>query len=421
MDCRKTYNIALRYVLENKWHHEKFLRSEAFNKHKMKTLLQKLFVSEAGIGKHKTWHLLLRTPKVPRQQAVYSLVTSLLAQRTKLEKRLVLVQKYPDARLLKMPFKFNPKFKSKKGWVNDSFCVEKRSFQILPGNKSFSFYKNIDTRASNEIVRSGFIVRKEKRKKQCIFREIKIEKGVLPDDVFSRDLRICFSHGSFSLMQSVTTVIEERTQKVCIDKESVCSLDPGVRKFLTGYSPEGSGFVLGCNTSKVLDKCIRRIDKRKDNLESRIWKERQIKTKKAKHKVYIYRKKYRKAQEKAQNVVKDFHYKSSHFLCQSFDTILYPYFNSQSCMQGKLNRLVKRRMNMLSFFKFLERLKQTSTFYPGVTIKRGSEAYTSKQCGGCGIINECLGANEVFKCKDCGLEADRDMHAARNILLRHLT
>ena len=222
-------------------------------------------------------------------------------------------------------------------------------------------------------------------------------------------------------MQSVTTVIAETTQTVCIDKESVRSLDPGVRKFLTGYSPEGSGFVLGCNTSKLLDKCIRRIDKRKDNLESRIWKERQIKTKKAKHKVYIYRKKYRKAQEKAQNVVKDFHYKSSHFLCQSFDTILYPYFNSQSCMQGKLNRLVKRRMNMLSFFKFLERLKQTSTFYPGVTIKRGSEAYTSKQCGGCGIINECLGANEVFKCKDCGLEADRDMHAARNILLRHLT
>ena len=322
------------------------------------------------------------------------------------------MQKYPNARLLKNPFKFNPKFKGKNGWVNDSFCVEKCSFQILPGNKSFSFFENlIIKRVSNEIVRSGLSRRTKKRKKQYVFREIKITKGVLPDDVFSRDLRICFSHGSFSLMQSVTTVIEERTQKVCIDKESVCSLDPGVRKFLTGYSPEGSGFVLGCNTSKVLDKCIRRIDKRKDNLESRIWKERQIKTKKAKHKVYIYRKKYRKVEEKAHNVVKDLHYKSAHFLCQSFDTILYPYFNSKSCMQGKLNGLVKRRMNMLSFFKFLERLKQTSTFYPGVNIRRGSEAYTSKQCGRCGIINEGLGGNEVFKCKYCGLDADRDMHA----------
>ena len=91
-DCRKTYNIALQYVIEKKWHHEKFLRSEEFNKHKMQTILQKLFVSEAGIGKHKKWHLLLRTPKVPRQQAVYSLVASLLTQRTKLEKRFM--QKY---------------------------------------------------------------------------------------------------------------------------------------------------------------------------------------------------------------------------------------------------------------------------------------------------------------------------------------
>jgi hypothetical protein len=54
-------------VIEKKWHHEKFLRSEEFNKHKMQILLQKLFVT--GIGKHKKWHNLLRTPKVPRQQA----------------------------------------------------------------------------------------------------------------------------------------------------------------------------------------------------------------------------------------------------------------------------------------------------------------------------------------------------------------
>ena len=113
-----------------------------------------------------------RTPKVPRQQAVYSLVASLLTQRTKLEKRFM--QKYPNARLLKNPFKFNPKFKGKNGWVNDSFCVEKCSFQILPGNKSFSFFKNlIIKRVSNEIVRSGLSRRTKKRKKQYVFREIK--------------------------------------------------------------------------------------------------------------------------------------------------------------------------------------------------------------------------------------------------------
>ena len=37
-----------------------------------------------------------------------------------------------------------------------------------------------------------------------------------------------------------------------------------------------------------------------------------------------------------------------------------------------------------------------------------------------GILNDSLGASEVFKCNNCGLKADRDLHAARNILLRHL-
>ena len=103
----------------------------------------------------------------------------------------------------------------------------------------------------------------------------------------------------------------------------------------------------------------------------------------------------------------------------------YPYFArvlkiNTTIIQGPLNKIVKRRLNMLSFYKFSERLQQTATFYPGVVIKRGSEAYTSKQCGGCGILSESLGASEVFDCKNCGLKADRDMHAARNILLRHL-
>ena len=112
---------------------------------------------------------------------------------------------------------------------------------------------------------------------------------------------------------------------------------------------------------------------------------------------------------------------SSHFLCQSFDTILYPHFNAHAIVQGTLNKIVKRRLNMLSFYKFSQRLTQTATFYPGVVIRRGSEAYTSKQCGACGKLNDDLGSNEVFECKSCGLKADRDLHAARNILLRHLT
>ncbi len=59
--------------------------------------------------------------------------------------------------------------------------------------------------------------------------------------------------------------------------------------------------------------------------------------------------------------------------------------------------------------------------FPWVNVVVVDEAYTSKTCGSCGELNNKLGGNKVFKCNHCGLIADRDLHAARNILLRYLT
>ena len=117
-----------------------------------------------------------------------------------------------------------------------------------------------------------------------MFREIKIRKGVLSDDAFARDSRICFRYGRFTLMESRTVEVEgeERQHVRCMDMERMCALDPGVRKFLTGYSPEGSGFILGCNTTKVLDKCIQRIDRTKKKYMDAIARTKTLKTKKSK-------------------------------------------------------------------------------------------------------------------------------------------
>jgi len=42
--------------------------------------------------------------------------------------------------------------------------------------------------------------------------------------------------------------------------------------------------------------------------------------------------------------------------------------------------------------QFGRRLVETATLYKNRTILRGSEAYTSKQCGACGTINDRLGS-----------------------------
>jgi transposase len=82
---------------------------------------------------------------------------------------------------------------------------------------------------------------------------------------------------------------------------------------------------------------------------------------------------------------------------------------------------------MLAFGQFGRRLVETATMYKNRTILRGSEAYTSKQCGACGSINDRLGSSITFVCPNCSSFADRDVHAlaraqapARNILLRFI-
>ena len=41
--------------------------------------------------------------------------------------------------------------------------------------------------------------------------------------------------------------------------DSVIALDPGVSEFLVGYAPDGTVLQVGTNTTKVLDKCLRRV------------------------------------------------------------------------------------------------------------------------------------------------------------------
>ena len=43
----------------------------------------------------------------------------------------------------------------------------------------------------------------------------------------------------------------------------VVTIDPGVRRFGTTYSPEGDVAIYGSNTTQVVNKLIRRIDRSK--------------------------------------------------------------------------------------------------------------------------------------------------------------
>jgi transposase len=221
------------------------------------------------------------------------------------------------------------------------------------------------------------------------------------------------------------------------------AIDPGVRRFATTYSPEGDvpRPIYGSNTTQVVDKLIRRIDRTKQHLSKASMRLLDLKTrdtqyrhyghifhrgdrhakKRLRTKLWSSRKNYHRAERKAQNVIRNFHYNVAHDLLRWNKTIIYPTTSSHQWVRGKgLHRSVKRRAQILAFGKFGSRLVETSTMYKNRTILRGAlaraqapEAYTSKQCGACGFIHDLLGSSSTitFSCPKCSKVADRDIHA----------
>ena len=90
---------------------------------------------------------------------------------------------------------------------------------------------------------------------------------------------------------------------------------------------------------------------------------------------------------------------------------------------GPLNRGVKRRLNMLSFYKWERRVIEVcETTYGGCNVRKGSEKYSSMMCTWCNRLHENLGGGRVYRCpfKDCivsEVPVHRDGGGAQNIKL----
>ena len=197
------------------------------------------------------------------------------------------------------------------------------------------------------------------------------------------------------------------------DKYERCALDPGVRSFMTGYTDEGFAFEFSNNLEKLKSK-----NKRLDLLQSK------LNTSKFKKKKKKYKKEIKFLHKKIKNCIKDMHHKISKLLSQNFKKILLPKFETQKMVtkkdnNRKINNETARNMNMLSHFKFKELLKHKMIVRKGALVEC-TEEYTSKTCGNCGILNQNLGSKKVFECSNCMNKFDRDINAARNILIKNL-
>jgi putative transposase len=194
-------------------------------------------------------------------------------------------------------------------------------------------------------------------------------------------------------------------------KESVISLDPGIRTFQTAYTP-GKVFKLG-------DGCATRLFSPAIQLDRLISFEKRI-IKKHRRKRRAVRLRIIKVRKKLAHLRDELHYKIADFLTKKAKVIMLPEFKTSEMVKRVGRRIgskTVRQMSFLSHYKFMQRLKAKAAVR-GVTVLIVSEHYTSKTCGRCGHMKENLGSSKTLQRDQCLSVLDRDCNGARNILLR---
>lgn len=212
-------------------------------------------------------------------------------------------------------------------------------------------------------------------------------------------------------VREVVTRCESQAPSVDGAFHSTAILDPGVRTFQAIYDCDGQGIEWGKADMATIFKLCREAD----GIQSRISRTRAT---------YSLRRAYHRVLRKIKDKIRECHRKLALFLCENFRVVMIPEFET-SRMIKKRNRKLRsktvRQMCCWSHYSFRQALKEKAELFPWVKVVVVDEAYTSKTCEECGHIHRKLGGNKTFKCPECGHVADRDLHAARNILLRYLT
>lgn len=267
---------------------------------------------------------------------------------------------------------------------------------------TFDFRKKKDKHQSLCISRAAIKSVKGREDLITIFKrtlgQVKCNKGMLTKvlkkkGAFSHDSKLTFNGTNYFLHVLYEPSLPDQKQF-----EDVVGLDPGVRTFLTGYSPNE----------------IQNLEYKTDF--SRVWRmKRKIELSKTKKEKW-------KNENLLTDQIRSAHIAVSKDLTSKFSHLILGKFDTQKLTEkagSKLSKKTRIEIGCLSHYKFRERLS-LECVKNGSSLRVVPEHFTSKTCGGCGKINETLGASKVFECRECGGCFDRDSNAARNMIVKYL-
>ena len=188
------------------------------------------------------------------------------------------------------------------------------------------------------------------------------------------------------------------------NRNQYCGIDMGIRTFATVYSNNKTEEI-GTNLISKIDKYNKKMDKIKSDKDNNILTE--IK----------YKKILNKYGNRMRNRIDDLHKKVSVYLCENYENIFLGKISTQNIIlnnKSNLSDTNKRRMQVLSFYKFRERINIISKKYMS-NVKLINEYMTSKMCHNCENIHKNLGSKKIYNCEKCKIKIDRDINASINI------
>jgi putative transposase len=243
----------------------------------------------------------------------------------------------------------------------------------------------------------------------------------------TRDCRLKFTGlKEFFLCVPESPIRREYQGSEEFPKKTVMAIDPGCRTFLTGYDPESQLIVeFGGTPVKPSSRKKKKNDDGDRSLLFRLCHHLdQLQSKKSKEtnkrKRRNMTKAWRRASAHVRHLVDDLHRKAAKWMCENYQHILIPPFETKLKTQKrnrKLNNKTVRNMYTWSHYRFLQHLKNKAVEYGDVTIHEVTEDYTSQTCPNCSKLTKT--GEKQWRCKHCHFQIDRDWNGARNVFLKN--
>mmetsp|Transcript_4982 Transcript_4982/g.10368 ORF Transcript_4982/g.10368 Transcript_4982/m.10368 type:complete len:602 (+) Transcript_4982:467-2272(+) len=298
---------------------------------------------------------------------------------------------------------------------NEELAVQKKVHEQ-------SFYKFRTKRDESQIFEVNARTWNLKKSKTSNFlKEFRTRKEEFPDQI-SNAMRVQMNrlgHVYFCFLREEKKRPMDQAPKA---HHGVIALDPGVRSFQTMYDADGRAIEWGTGKDfRTIFYLCRRVDK----IQSSIDKKKTASSDKDNFNTPLKRAFYR-AQLKIKNKITEIHRKLALWLCENYRVILLPKFETSKMSRRMERRISKKSIRMMcrwSHFGFRQALIHKAEMFPWCKLVLCQESYTSKTCNECGTLHHNLGASKIFQCPNpkCNHVADRDVHAARGILLRYLS